>query len=199
MTNRDKLFEILEKLDRKLQWYIKRGYVVNEKRYQMIFEDLPGRVSKYYLRRAEGYSVEDIITNKNIRRWEGNIVTKDQYRALKNGSIDFYESVIENYLDSFKNVSPKIYGYVSELLSNTINRLSITKDGGKDRDIGILRVAQTLLELDVTVWDCLNEFIGDSDQALEEFSQKFINKIPFLDEVQRNVLKQMVEETQDEI
>lgn len=199
MTNRDKLFEILEKLDRKLQWYIKRGYVVNEKRYEMIFEDLPGRVSKYYLRRAEGYSVEDIITNKNIRWWEGNIVTKDQYRALKNGSIDFYESVIENYLETFKNVSPKIYGYVSELLSNTINQLSITKDGGKDRDIGILRVSQTLLELDVTVWDCLNEFVGDSDQALEEFSQKFINKIPFLDEVQRNVLKQMVEETQDEI
>ena len=127
------------------------------------------------------------------------LVTKQQYRALKNGSIDFYETVIDNYLDSFKNVSPKIYNYVSGLLNNTMHQLSITEYGGYDKNIGILRVAQTLLELDVTVWDCLNEFVGDSDQALEEFSQKFINKIPFLNEEQRHVLKQMVEETQDEI
>lgn len=199
MRNIDRLYEILDALENKLQWYVKRGYVVNEKVYSRLFENIPGRVTKNYLRSVSSYTIDDLILDKNLRWWEENIVTKDQYRALKNGSIDFYESVIENYLDSFKNVSLKIYGYVSELLQNTINQLSITKDGGKDRDIGVLRVAQTLLELDVTVWDCLNEFVGDSDQALEEFSQKFINKIPFLDEEQRHVLKQMVEETQDEI
>lgn len=199
MRNIDRLYEILDALENKLQWYVKRGYVVNEKVYSRLFENIPGRVTKNYLRSVSSYTIDDLILDKNLRWWEENIVTKDQYRALKNGSIDFYESVIENYLDSFKNVSLKIYGYVSELLQNTINQLSITKDGGKDRDIGVLRVAQTLLELDVTVWDCLNEFVGDSDQALEEFSQKFINKIPFLNEEQRHVLKQMVEETQDEI
>lgn len=199
MRNIDKLYEILDALDNKLQWYVKRNYVVNEKVYSRLFENIPGRVTKNYLRSVSSYTIDDLILDKNLRWYDGNIVTKKQYRALKNGSIDFYETVIENYLDSFKNVSPKIYGYVSELLQNTINQLSITKYGGKDRDIGILRVAQTLLELDVTVWDCLNEFIGDSDQALEEFSQKFIIKIPFLDEEQRHVLKQMTEETQDEI
>lgn len=199
MRNIDRLYEILDALENKLQWYVKRGYVVNEKVYSRLFENIPNRVTKNYLRSVSSYTIDDLILDKNLRLHDGNIVTKQQYRALKNGSIDFYETVIDNYLDSFKNVSPKIYNYVSDLLNNTIHQLSITEYGGYDKNIGILRVAQTLLELDVTVWDCLNEFVGDSDQALEEFSQKFINKIPFLDEEQRHVLKQMVEETQDEI
>lgn len=199
MTNIDRLYEILDTLENKLQWYVKRGYVVNEKVYSRLFENIPGRVTKNYLRSVSSYTIDDLILDKNLRWYDGNIVTKNQYRALKNGAIDFYETVIENYLDSFKNVSPKIYGFISELLQNTINQLSITEYGGKDRNIGIIRVAQTLLELDVTVWDCLNEFPGDSDQALQEFSQKFINKIPFVNDEQRHVLRQMVEETQDEI
>lgn len=199
MRNIDKLYEILDALDNKLQWYVKRNYVVNEKVYSRLFENIPSRVTKNYLRSVSSYTIDDLILDKNLRWYDGNIVTKQQYRALKNGSIDFYETVIDNYLDSFKNVSPKIYNYVSDLLNNTIHQLSITEYGGYDKNIGILRVAQTLLELDVTVWDCLNEFVGDSDQALEEFSQKFINKIPFLNEEQRHVLKQMVDETQDEI
>lgn len=199
MTNIDRLYEILDTLENELQWYVKRGYVVNEKVYSRLFENIPGRVTKNYLRSVSSYTIDDLILDKNLRWYDGNIVTKNQYRALKNGAIDFYETVIENYLDSFKNVSPKIYGFISELLQNTINQLSITEYGGKDRNIGIMRVAQTLLELDVTVWDCLNEFPGDSDQALQEFSQKFINKIPFINDEQRHVLRQMVEETQDEI
>lgn len=199
MTNIDRLYEILDTLENKLQWYVKRGYVVNEKVYSRLFENIPGRVTKNYLRSVSSYTIDDLILDKNLRWYDGNIVTKNQYRALKNGAIDFYETVIENYLDSFKNVSPKIYGFISELLQNTINQLSITEYGGKDRNIGIMRVAQTLLELDVTVWDCMNEFPGDSDQALQEFSQKFINKIPFINDEQRHVLRQMVEETQDEI
>lgn len=199
MRNIDRLYEILDSLENKLRWYVKRGYVVNEKVYSRLFDNIPSRVTKNYLRSVSSYTIDDLILDKNLRRHDGNIVTKQQYRALKNGSIDFYETVIDNYLDSFKNVSPKIYNYVSDLLNNTIHQLSITEYGGYDKNIGILRVAQTLLELDVTVWDCLNEFVGDSDQALEEFSQKFISKIPFLDEEQRHTLKQMVEETQDEI
>lgn len=199
MTNIDRLYEILDTLENKLQWYVKRNYVVNEKVYSRLFENIPGRITKNYLRSVSSYTIDDLILDKNLRWYDGNIVTKNQYRALKNGAIDFYETVIENYLDSFKNVSPKIYSFISELLQNTINQLSITEYGGKDRNIGIMRVAQTLLELDVTVWDCLNEFPGDSDQALQEFSQKFINKIPFINHEQRHVLRQMIEETQDEI
>lgn len=199
MRNIDKLYEMLDVLENKLQWYVKRNYVVNEKVYSRLFENIPSRVTKNYLHSVSSYTIDDLILDKNLRWYDGNIVTKQQYRALKNGSIDFYETVIDNYLDSFKNVSPKIYNYVSDLLNNTIHQLSITEYGGYDKNIGILRVAQTLLELDVTVWDCLNEYVGDSDQALEEFSQKFINKIPFLGEEQRHTLKLMVEETQDEI
>lgn len=199
MRNIDKLYGILDALSSKLEWYVKRGYVVNEKVYERLFENIPRRVTKDYLRSVSSYTIDDLILDRDLRWFDGNIVTKQQYRALKNGSIDFYKTVIDNYLDSFKNVSSKILAYVSDLLNNTVHQLSITEYGGYDKNIGILRVAQTILDLDVTVWDCLNEFVGDSDQALEEFSQKFINKIPFLSEEQRHVLKQMVEETQDEI
>lgn len=201
MTNREKLFDYLYELDKRLDWYRNRGYVIDEHRYSLIFEYIPSRVTSDYLRRIKSWDIDDFILNKNIRQINGTIVSKEEYKLWKKGlkQVDFYEAIILNFKDEYSKAPGKIKSFIDELVEQSIKRAGLNKDGTHDKNKGIIATGQAILDMDMSVWDALNQFIGDSDQALQEYSRRFVDKIPFIDDEQRHTILSMFDEMGDEL
>lgn len=201
MTNREKLYDYLYELDKRLDWYRNRGYVIDEHRYSIIFENIPSRITRDYLRRIRSWGVDDFILNKNIRQIDGRIVSKEEYKEHKKSvdSINYYESIIYNFKDEYSKAPRKIKSFIDELVEQSIKRAGLRKDGTYDKNKGIIATGQAILDIDMSVWDALNQFIGDSDQALQEYSRRFVDKIPFIDDEQRYTILSMFDEMGDEL
>lgn len=201
MTNREKLFDYLYELDKRLDWYRNRGYVIDEHRYSLIFEYIPKRITSDYLRRIKSWDIDDFILNKNIRQINGDIMSKEEYKLLKKGlkQVDFYEAIILNFKDEYSKAPFKIRSFIDELVEQSIKRAGLNKDGEYDKNKGIIAIGQAILDMDISVWDALNEFVGDSDQALQEYSRRFVDKIPFIDDEQRHTILSMFDEMGDEL
>ena len=201
MTNREKLFDYLYKLDKRLDWYRKRGYVINQHRYSLIFDEIPGRVTERYLKRVKTWDIDDFILNKNIRQIDGRIVTKEEYKEYKKrgNTVNYYEAIIHNFKDEYSKAPSKIKSFIDELIEQSIKRTGLSADGTYDKNKGIIATGQAILDMDMSVWDALNQFVGDSDQALQEYSRRFVDKIPFIDEEQRYTILSMFDEMGDEL
>lgn len=201
MTNREKLYDYLYELDKRLDWYRNRGYVIDEHRYSLIFEYIPSRVTSDYLRRIKSWDIDDFILNKNIRQIDGRIVSKEEYKEHKKSvnSVNYYESIIYNFKDEYSKAPGKIKSFVDEIVEQSIKRSGLSEDGTYNRSAGIIATAKAILNTDMSVWDALNQFIGDSDQALQEYSRRFVDKIPFIDDEQRHTILSMFDEMGDEL
>lgn len=201
MTNREKLFDYLYKLDKRLDWYRKRGYVIDQHRYSLIFGEIPDRVTERYLKRVKTWDIDDFILNKNIRQIDGRIVTKEEYKEYKKrgNSVNYYEAIIHNFKDEYSKAPSKIKSFIDELVVQSIKRAGLSADGTYDKNKGIIATGQAILDMDMSVWDALNQFVGDSDQALQEYSRRFVDKIPFIDEEQRYTILSMFDEMGDEL
>lgn len=201
MTNREKLFDYLYKLDKRLDWYRARGYVIDKHRYSLLFDNIPNRVTKYYLERVKTWDIYDFILNKNIRQIDGRIVTKEEYKEYKKrgNSVNYYEAIIHNFKDEYSKAPSKIKSFIDELVEQSIKRAGLSADGTYDKNKGIIATGQAILDMDMGVWDALNQFIGDSDQALQEYSRRFVDKIPFIDGEQRYTILSMFDEMGDEL
>lgn len=197
MTNREKLFDYLYKLDKRLDWYRDRGYVIDNHRYSLIFDEIPTRVTDYYLKRVKTWDIYDFILNKNIRQIDGRIVTKEEYKEYK--FINYYESIIYNFKDEYSKVPGKIKAFVDEIVEQSIKRSGLSEDGTYNRNAGIIATAKAILNMDISVWDALNQFVGDSDQALQEYSRRFVDNIPFIDDEQRYTILGIFDEIGDEL
>ena len=201
MTNREKLFDYLYELDKRLDWYRKRGYVIDQNRYSLIFDEIPGRVTYKYLKRVKNWDIYDFILNKNIRQIDGRIVSKEEYKEHKKSvnSINYYESIIYNFKDEYSKAPGKIKVFVDEIVEQSIKRSGLSEDGTYNRNSGIIATAKAILSMDISVWDALNQFVGDSDQALQEYSRRFVDNIPFIDDEQRYTILSMFDEMGDEL
>lgn len=201
MTNREKLFDYLYKLDKRLDWYRDRGYVIDKHRYSLFFDNIPNRVTKYYLERVKTWDIDDFILNKNIRQIDGRIVTKEEYKEYKKrgNSVNYYEAIIHNFKDEYSKAPSKIKSFIDELVDQSIKRAGLSADGTYDKNKGIIATGQAILDMDMSVWDALNQFVGDSDQALQEYSRRFVDKIPFIDDEQRYTILSMFDEMGDEL
>lgn len=201
MTNREKLFDYLYELDKRLDWYRKRGYVIDQHRYSLIFDEIPGRVTDRYLKRVKNWDIDDFILDKNIRQIDGRIVSKEEYKEHKKSvnSVNYYESIIYNFKDEYSKAPGKIKAFVDEIVEQSIKRSGLNEDGTYNRNAGIIATAKAILNMDISVWDALNQFIGDSDQALQEYSRRFVDKIPFIDDEQRYTILSMFDEMGDEL
>lgn len=201
MTNREKLYDYLYELDKRLDWYRNRGYVIDDHRYSLIFEYIPTRVTSDYLRRIKSWDIDDFILNKNIRQIDGRIVSKEEYKEHKKSvnSINYYESIIYNFKDEYSKAPGKIVAFVDEIIEQSIKRSGLSEDGTYNRNAGIIATAEAILSMDISVWDALNQFVGDSDQALQEYSRRFVDNIPFIDDEQRYTILSMFDEMGDEL